>query len=114
MLNFPFLSDLGSSTAHLLLALGIGLTLPFWVDVRSNLHRGLLLFTAFLLALRYIWWRGTETLAPAGLTLDMLASYSLFGFELLAMVGTVSSYFIMSRIKLRSDEADAYAVRAPR
>lgn len=109
MLNFPFLSDLGSSTAHLLLALGIGLTLPFWVDVRSNLHRGLLLFTAFLLALRYIWWRGTETLAPAGLTLDMLASYSLFGFELLAMVGTVSSYFIMSRIKLRSDEADAYA-----
>lgn len=109
MLNFPFLSDLGSSTAHLLLALGIGLTLPYWVDVRNNQHRGLLLFTAFLLALRYIWWRGTGTLAPMGLTLDMLASYSLFGFELLAMVGTVSSYFIMSRIKLRSDEADAYA-----
>ena len=109
MLNFPLLGDLGSSTAHLLLAIGIGLTLPFWVDVRNNLHRGLLLSAAFLLALRYIWWRGTETLAPAGLTLDMLASYSLFGFELLAMAGTVSSYLIMSRITLRSEEADTHA-----
>lgn len=109
MLDFPLLSTLGSSTAHLLLALGVGLTLSSWVDVRNNLHRALLLIVTFLLAMRYIWWRGTETLAPAGWTLDMLASWSLFGFELLAMVGTVSSYVIMSRIKLRSDEADAHA-----
>lgn len=109
MLDFPLLSTLGSSTAHLLLALGVGLTLSSWVDVRNNLHRALLLIVTFLLAMRYIWWRGTETLAPASWTLDMLASWSLFGFELLAMVGTVSSYVIMSRIKLRSDEADAHA-----
>lgn len=109
MLDFPLLSTLGSSTAHLLLALGVGLRLSSWVDVRNNLHRALLLIVTFLLAMRYIWWRGTETLAPAGWTLDMLASWSLFGFELLAMVGTVSSYVIMSRIKLRSDEADAHA-----
>ena len=109
MLDFPLLSELGSSTVHLLLALGIGMTLPYWVDVRDNLHRAILLVATFLLAMRYIWWRGTETLAPAGLTIDMLASYSLFGFELLAMVGTVSSYLIMSRLKLRSEEADAHA-----
>ncbi|WP_306751538.1 glycosyltransferase [Paracoccus actinidiae] len=108
MLDFPLLSELGSSTAHLLLALGIGITLPYWVDIRNNLHRAVLLTATFLLALRYIWWRGTETLAPAGMSFDMLASYSLFGFELLAMVGTVSSYVIMSRLRLRSEEADAH------
>lgn len=108
MLDFPLLSDLGSSTAHLVLALGIGMTLSYWVDVRNNLHRTVLLIATFILAMRYIWWRGTETLAPAGFSLDMLASYSLFGFELLAMVGTVSSYVIMSRIRLRSDEADRF------
>lgn len=109
MLNFPFLSDLGSSTAHLLLAFGVGLTLPFWVDMKNNLHRAILMGGSFLLAMRYIWWRATATLVPPGLTLDMLASYSLFGFELLAMLSAFSSYIIMSRIRLRSDEADAHA-----
>lgn len=108
MLDFPLLSSLGSSTTHLLLALGIGMTLPYWADIRNNLHRTILLAATFLLAMRYIWWRGTETLAPVGLTFDMLASYALFGFELLAMIGTVSSYVIMSRLKLRSEEADAH------
>lgn len=92
MLNFPFLSDLGSSTAHLLLAFGVGLTLPFWVDMKNNLHRAILMGGSFLLAMRYIWWRATATLVPPGLTLDMLASYSLFGFELLAMLSDVSAH----------------------
>ena len=109
MLGFPPLSELGSSAAHLLLALGIGMTLPYWVDIRNTLHRTILMGGSFLLALRYIWWRGTDTLAPAGLNLDALASYSLFGFELLAMLSAFSSYVIMSRIKLRSEEADAHA-----
>lgn len=109
MLDFPLLSALGSSTTHLLLAFGVGLTLPYWVNLHDNRHRAVLLLATFALAMRYMWWRGTETLAPAGLTFDMLASYSLFAFELLAMVGTVSSYVIMSRIRLRSQEADTYA-----
>ena len=109
MLDFPLLSELGSSTAHLLLALGIGMTLPFWVDMRNNLHRGILMGCSFLLALRYIWWRATETLVPAGWSLDMLASWSLFGFELLALLSAFSSYVIMSRITLRSEEADRHA-----
>ena len=109
MLDFPLLSALGSSTTHLLLAFGVGLTLPYWVNLHDNRHRAVLLLATFALAMRYMWWRGTETLAPAGLTFDMLASYSLFAFELLAMVGTVSSYVIMSRIRLRSQEADTHA-----
>lgn len=109
MLDFPLLSALGSSTTHLLLAFGVGLTLPYWVNLHDNRYRAVLLLATFALAMRYMWWRGTETLAPAGLTFDMLASYSLFAFELLAMVGTVSSYVIMSRIRLRSQEADTHA-----
>lgn len=78
-------SQLGSSTVHLLLVLGVGLTLRSWVNVHDTLHRSILLGIGFLLAIRYIWWRGTETLAPPGLTLDMLASWSLFALEFLAL-----------------------------
>lgn len=109
MPDFFYLSEIGSSAVHLLLVLGAGLLLPGWVSDRNNLHRTILLTVTFLLALRYIWWRGTETLAPAGLTFDMVASWSLFAFELMAMFGTVSSLVIMSRIRLRSAEADAHA-----
>ena len=109
MLNFPQLDEMGSSSAHLLLILGIGLTLPFWVDARKTLHRAILFGASFLLALRYIWWRATDTLTVPGLNLDALASYSLFGFELMAMLSAISSFIMMSRITLRSDEADKHA-----
>lgn len=108
MFDFLFQGELGSSVMHLVLVLGLGMTLPYWVRPEDNRHRTLLLGITFLLALRYIWWRGAETLAPAGFTIDMLASWSLYAFELLAMVGSVSSFLIMSRITLRSDEADAH------
>lgn len=101
-------SQLGSSTVHLLLVLGVGLTLRSWVNVHNTLHRSILLGVGFLLAIRYIWWRGTETLAPPGLTLDMLVSWSLFALEFFALMGSVSAFVIMSRIKIRSAEADAH------
>ncbi len=109
MLDFIYLSEVESSTVHLLLVLGIGMILPYWVDPQNNRHRTILLSVTFVLAWRYIWWRGTETLAPAGLTLDMLASWSLFGFELLAMIGSASTFLLMSRSRLRSEEATANA-----
>ncbi|MGR3451209.1 MAG: glycosyltransferase [Paracoccus sp. (in: a-proteobacteria)] len=109
MLDFPLLSELGSSATHLLLALGIGMTLPYWVDIRNNLHRAILMGGSFLLALRYILWRASDTLMPPGWNLDMLASWSLFAFELLAMLSAFSSFVIMSRITLRSQEADENA-----
>ena len=105
MPDFLYFGELGSSTIHLVLILGIGLILPYWVDVLNNRHRAILFTVTFLLAMRYIWWRGAETLAPAGWTIDMLASWSLFGFELLAMLGSVSAMVVMSRIRQRSEEA---------
>ena len=73
MFPFPHLTELGSSWTHVLLALGAGLILPSVVDPANNRHRAALMGISFLLALRYVWWRGTETLAPAGWTIDMLA-----------------------------------------
>ncbi len=42
-----------------------------------------------------------------GLTVDFAASWSLFALELLSLVGSLSAFVIMSRIKERSSEADA-------
>ncbi|SER48820.1 cellulose synthase (UDP-forming) [Tranquillimonas rosea] len=104
---FPNLSELGSAWLLVLLVAGIGLILPSIIDRRRNLHRGLLFAVAFLLGLRYALWRATETLAPAGLTLDFLASGSLFLLEMLSLIGSFSAFIIMSRLRLRSEEADA-------
>ncbi len=62
-------------------SLGAGLVLPAVVDRRNTCHRAALMGIVVLLALRYVWWRATETLAPAGPTIDCLASWSLFALE---------------------------------
>ncbi|MDS9470018.1 glycosyltransferase [Paracoccus sp. MBLB3053] len=99
------LSELGSSLVPLLLLGGVALLLPIFVRPTSNLHRSLLFAATIFLALRYAWWRGSQTLAPPGLTVDMFASWSLFLIEMLALAGSLSAFVIMSRIRLRSDEA---------
>ena len=109
MIPYPTLSELGSSLAGLGLVLGIVLLLPVVVDPKRTLHRSVLLLVAAVLMLRYAWWRATETLAPPGFTLDMLASWSLFAFELATIIGTLSSFVIMCRVAERSAEADEHA-----
>lgn len=108
MAGYPYLSELGSSSIHLLLVFGLGLIMPYWVDPRNTRHRVILFGIAGLLAVRYAWWRATQTLAPMGLTLDMAASWSLFALEMLALLGSVSAFAIMSRTRNRSAEADAH------
>lgn len=107
MLPPVFLSEIGSATLQLILLLGVALVLPLFFDRDRNMHRTLLLACAALLAARYAWWRATETLAPPGWTLDMLASWSLFGLEAVALLGNMSAFLIMTRRKDRSREADA-------
>ena len=106
---FPHLSEVQSSFVLITLLAGFGLVLPAVVDRTNVLHRCLLLGLAALLAVRYAVWRITETVAPFGLTLDMLASWSLLALEMLALVGSLSAFLIMSRLRLRSDEATQHA-----
>jgi len=108
-LPFPHLDELGSSVMHLIALGGLALALPSVVDRRNDLHRSLLFGLAVIFALRYAWWRGTQTLAPPGFTIDALASWSLYGMEMLSLIGSLSAFVIMSRLRLRSTEADTHA-----
>ncbi len=102
-----WLSETQSSAVHMLLVAGLALILPTLVDRRNNLHRSLLMAVTILVALRYAWWRATDTLAPVGLTVDFLASGSLFAFEMAALTSSISANLMMSRIRDRSAEASA-------
>lgn len=103
------LSPLQSSLVPLLLIAGLALILPGLLDRQKTLHRALLYGGCILLGLRYAWWRATDTLAPAGFTLDFLASGSLLLIELAALAGSFSAFVLMSRTRERSAEADEHA-----
>jgi len=109
MLPFPHLGELGSATMHLMLVIGVGTLMPLFIDPKRRLHRSLLLGVAGILALRYLWWRGTETLAPPASSFDMVASWLLFLLEALSVIGSLSAFLILSRFKTRSGEADTHA-----
>ncbi|MDW4499162.1 glycosyltransferase [Sulfitobacter sp. D35] len=106
---FPHLTELQSSTVALLCVAGFALVLPQVLDRAKTLHRVLVLAVAFLFAARYAWWRGTETLAPFGPTLDMAASWSLYMLEMAALAGSLSAFVILCRIRSRSEEATEHA-----
>lgn len=100
-----FPSEIGSALNHLVLIAGLAVVIPFFFDKSKTSHRVVMLVIAIILALRYIWWRVTETVAPFGLTLDWAASWTLFGLEALTLIGSISAFVIMMRTKNRSDEA---------
>lgn len=104
---FPHLGETGSSLVHVLLVIGVSLLVPALLDRERTFHRALILTVAALLALRYFWWRATETVAPFGLTMDWAASWSLLLLEGLSLLGTLSSFLILSRTRDRSEEATA-------
>ena len=101
----PRLDDLGSSLIDLAFVLGLMLVLPAVFDRRNAIHRGLLFGVAAALALRYIWWRGAETLAPLGLTWDWAASWSFFLLEAVTLLSSLSAFVILSRHRDRRGEA---------
>ena len=108
---FPgvYLTELQSAVVTVIAVASAGLILPFVVDRQNRAHRTVLFAVAGLFALRYAVWRATETLAPAGLTVDMVVSWSLFALEMAALVGSASAFVILSRVRHRSAEADAHA-----
>ncbi|MBS3648040.1 glycosyltransferase [Pseudaminobacter sp. 19-2017] len=104
---FPplLLGELGSSTVQIILVLSVGMIVPHLLDPRNNLHRAVLFGIAAVLAVRYLWWRATQTIAPFGLTMDCLASWSFFALETGAAISSLNSFLIMSRTRDRSEEA---------
>ena len=88
-----YLSEIGSSLVQLVLVLGIGMMVPLVFSPQSGLHRAMLFAVAGLLTARYLWWRATETLAPAELSWDCIASWSFFALELGAGVSSLSAFF---------------------
>lgn len=109
MLEYLYLSDIESSLARILLVLGIAIILPLVFDKQDSRHRIAIFAVAGVLALRYLWWRASETIAPAGLTWDCLASWSLMGLETLSIMSSLSSFLILSRTRHRGKEATAQA-----
>lgn len=100
-----YLGETGASYMHLLLVAGLALLVPVFADPGRTLHRSVLLAVSVLLALRYIWWRATETVAPLGLTWDWAASWSLLALEMAAVFGSISAFVMLSRTKDRKEEA---------
>lgn len=103
------LGELGSSFTLVALVFGVGMVMPYLFAPGSTLARALLFGMAWVLSLRYAWWRGTETLAPFGMTLDGIASWAFFVIELGAIISSLSAFLIMSRTRSRSGEADENA-----
>ncbi len=108
MLSAVHLSELQSSVALLVCTFGLTLLLPTFLDPRVSWHRSILFAIAVLLSVRYIWWRGTETLAPADLTLDCVFSWSFFALEAAAVMSSLSAFMILSRTSSRTEEVDRH------
>ena len=104
-----YLSDIQSSMIRVLLVIGVAIILPLVFNKHNRWHRSAIFAVAGILALRYLWWRASETIAPMGLTWDCLASWSLLGLEVLSIVSSLSSFVILSRVRHRGEEATAQA-----
>lgn len=104
----PLLSDLQSALVLLALVWGIGVLVRDQANVANTLHRTVIFAICALLALRYMVWRVTETVPSLAWTVDSLASWSLLVIEAFAMLGSLSSYLMLSRTKNRSEEVERH------
>jgi cellulose synthase (UDP-forming) len=104
---FIYLNDIQSSLVLLLLIAGMALVLPRFFDKQNTWHRSAIFLVAGALALRYLWWRVTQTIAPIGLTYDFFASWSLVGIEILSIISSLSAFVILTRVKHRGSDVEA-------
>lgn len=102
------LSDLQSALVLVLCVWAVTIIVKGRASPDNNLHRALIFGICAVLGLRYIYWRATETVAPFGFTLDALASWSFLGFEILATLGSFSSFLILSRTRDRRPEVETH------
>ena len=98
-----------SALAGASVVVGLRLLLPPLLDPRVWYWRALLLGGAMLLAWRYMIWRFTDTVAPLGWTADALFSWGFAILEALTVLSSTIAFFILSRVKERSHEADRHS-----
>ena len=106
-MTFIYLNDIQSSFVLLLFIAGIALLLPLFFDQQNTWHRSAIFLVAGVLALRYLWWRVTQTIAPIGLTYDFFASWLLLGIEILSIISSLSAFVILTRVKHRGSDVEA-------
>ncbi len=91
------------------LVIGAWLALGTFLDRNSNVHRGISVVAALLIAARYLSWRFIETTLPAeGSAVQVAWIWILFIVEVLAFVEVMVFMLIMSRVNTRSAEADKH------
>jgi cellulose synthase (UDP-forming) len=71
--------------------------------------RALLLGGAAALSWRYVVWRFKDTLAPLDWTADALFSWGFAGLEALTVLSSSIAFFILTRVRERTAEADRHA-----
>ncbi|PDT73938.1 cellulose synthase catalytic subunit [Bradyrhizobium sp. C9] len=103
------LSPLVAAFAGAAFIIGLRLTVFPLLNPIKWYWRALLLGTATVLSWRYMAWRFTETLAPLDWTADALFSWGFAMLEALTMLSSTIAFFILSRVKERSAEADQYS-----
>jgi cellulose synthase (UDP-forming) len=101
------LSPLAAAFAGSAVVMGLRLLLLPLLDPKRELWRWILLAATTVLAWRYMIWRFTDTVAPLGWTVDAVVSWSFAILEGLTVVSSTIAFFILTRHKERSGEADA-------
>jgi len=103
------LSPLAAAFAGAAIVMGLRLLVLPLLDPTKWYWRALLLSGAMILAWRYMIWRFTETVAPLGWTADAFFSWSFAILEGLTVLSSSIAFFILSRVRERSTEADSHA-----
>jgi cellulose synthase (UDP-forming) len=75
----------------------------------DNRVRSVLFALSVVLGWRYIHWRWSSTLPPAGLTFEAIVGFAFVLIETMVMAGSTLSSLIMSRTLSRTAEADSNA-----
>ncbi|WFU54730.1 glycosyltransferase [Bradyrhizobium pachyrhizi] len=103
------LSPIAAAFAGAAFIIGLRLTVFPFLNPMNWYWRALLLGMAALLSWRYMAWRFTETLAPLDWTADALFSWGFAMLEALTVLSSTIAFFILSRVKERTAEADQHS-----
>ena len=100
------LSDYSAALAPTLLILGLAFAVLPLLDPRSQVVRAGLMGMTIVFAWRYMAWRISETIPPIGFDVDAIFGWLFAMLEAGTLLSSTFAFFILSRSKNRSPEAD--------